>query len=159
MRRYLNQRGLRNGHVTVDASDWYYDSELRKRLAANPAYDVSRFREPYLAHLVNRAEYYDRLAVSAIGRSPRHTLLLHYNLINILFLGDALSRFTANGWRLISAEDAYRDGVFESVPQTVPAGESLVWAIAKQSGKFDAQLRYPGEDDVYEAAKVKAIDG
>jgi hypothetical protein len=29
-------------------------------------------------------------------------------------------------------------------------GESLVWAIAKETGKYDAQLRYPGKDDVYE---------
>ena len=157
LRRYLNQRGLRNGHVTVDASDWFYDAQLRKRLEADPAYDVSRFREPYLAHMVDRADYYDRLAVAAIGRSPRHTLLLHYNLINVLFLGDALRRFTASGWRLVSAQNAYGDPVFQSAPQTVPAGESLIWALAKESGKFESQLRYPGEDDIYESAKVAAI--
>lgn len=32
----------------------------------------------------------------------------------------------------------------------VPAGESLMWALAKESGRFEDRLRYPGEDDVYE---------
>jgi peptidoglycan/xylan/chitin deacetylase (PgdA/CDA1 family) len=157
MRQFLNAHGMRNGHVTIDASDWFYDAELRKRLAADPAYDVSRFRAPYLAHLLDRAKYYDRLARTVLGRSPRHTVLLHYNLINVLFLGDALRMFTEQGWKLVSAEYAYNDAVFKSTPANTPAGESLIWALAKQTGRFDKQLRYPGEDDVYEKPNIPSL--
>ncbi len=150
LRTFLRDRNMRNGHVTIDASDWFYDAELRQRLAADPAYDISRFRAPYLAHLLDRARYYDALARECIGRSPRHTLLLHYNLINVLFLNDALQMFTENGWKLISAKDAYRDPVFTSSPNNVPAGESLIWALANASGRHAKPLRYPGEDDTYE---------
>ena len=154
LRQFLTTHGMRNGHVTIDASDWFYDAELRRRLTADPAYDVSRFRAPYLAHLLDRANYYDRLAKSVLNRSPRHTLLLHYNLINVLFLSDALRMFTEQSWNPISADYAYRDPVFQSVPVNMPAGESLIWALAKQTGHFEKQLRYPGEDDVYEKPNI-----
>ena len=51
---------------------------------------------------------------------------------------------------MIDAEEAFSDEVFTRQPDTVPAGQSLLWALAKESGKFEARLRYPGEDDVYE---------
>jgi len=35
--------------------------------------------------------------------------------------------------------------VFRNQPQIVPAGESLIWALAKEDGAFNERLRYPGE--------------
>ena len=39
----------------------------------------------------------------------------------------------------------------------LPSGQSLVWAAAKASGRYEAQLRYPGEDERYEAPKLDAL--
>ena len=150
LRAFLAKQGYRNGHVTIDASDWYYDQRLRARLASEPGFAVARYREPYLNHLWNRATYYNDLSVKVLGRSIPHTLLVHYNLINTLFLGDVLSMFRTRGWDLNSAEKAYQDAVFLRQPAIAPAGESLLWALAKETGRFDAILRYPGEDDTYE---------
>jgi hypothetical protein len=149
-RAFLKDRGYRNGHVTIDASDWYYDMRLRDCLSKNPGFDATRFRQPYLDHLWDRAQFYDGLSKTVLERSVPHTLLVHYNLLNSLFLADALEMFKQKGWRIGGAATAYRDPVFQRVPQTVPAGESLIWALAKETGKFESQLRYPGEDDVYE---------
>lgn len=150
MRHFLAEHGYRNGHVTIDASDWYYDQRLRERLKAEPGFAVERFREPYLKHLWDRAGYYNRLSTQVLGRSIPHTILVHYNLLNSLFLGDVLTMFRNRGWELRSPVDTYKDPVYLSQPKTAPAGESLVWALAKETGRFDAELRYPGEDDVYE---------
>lgn len=150
MRNVLRAHHYRNGAVTIDASDWFYDRSLRTHLAQDPGFDVNRFREPYLAHLWNRSVFYDELARRAVGRSVRHTLLLHFNLVNVLFLGGVLDMFQARGWDVIGVETAYRDPIFRREPDTVPAGESLIWALAKETGRFDKELRYPGEDDAYE---------
>lgn len=138
------------------SSDWYYDSRLRDRLKADAAFDVPRFRRPYLDHILDRAHYYDGLAKQVLGRSPKHTLLIHYNLINALFLGDAMEHLRRNGWSWISADEAFDDPVFRTQPTTLPAGESLMWVLAKQTGKFE-NLRYPGEDSVYEKAAIYRI--
>ena len=39
----------------------------------------------------------------------------------------------------------------------LPAGESLIWVLAKQSGKYDSMLRYPAEDERYEKEKMDAL--
>jgi peptidoglycan/xylan/chitin deacetylase (PgdA/CDA1 family) len=150
MRAFLNTQGYRNGAVTIDASDWYYDDRLRKCLEERPKFDVNLFREPYLAHLWDRATYYDRLAREVLGRAIPHTILVHYNLLNSYFLSDAMDLFQKRGWQLVDAERAFQDEVFRRQPDTAPAGESLAWALAKETGRYDSVLRDPGEDDVYE---------
>jgi hypothetical protein len=149
-RGFLAQHGYRNGAVTIDASDWYYDQRLRARLDVDRGFNVTLYRRPYLDHIWDRAQFYDQLSRDVLGRSVPHTLLVHYNLLNSLFLSDVLTMFRAKGWGVIDAEDAFSDEVFARQPDTAPAGQSLLWALAKETGKFENRLRYPGEDDVYE---------
>ncbi len=150
MRKFLHEHNYRNGAVTIDASDWYYDQRLRECLTRDASFEVNRFRAPYLAHIWDRACCYDGLARKALGRPIQHTILVHFNLLNTLFLGDLLEMFKTKNWDVVNVETAYRDPVFKREPNNAPAGESLVWALAKETGRFDAELRYPGEDDVYE---------
>jgi peptidoglycan/xylan/chitin deacetylase (PgdA/CDA1 family) len=150
IRAFLAKHEYRNGAVTIDASDWYYNQRLLDRLQTEPRFDVTRYRQPYLDHIANRARFYDQLSRDVLGRSVPHTLLIHYNLLNSLFLGDLLAMFRSKGWDIIGADEAFSDPVFQRQPDTVPAGESLIWALAKETGRFEDRLRYPGEDDVYE---------
>jgi peptidoglycan-N-acetylglucosamine deacetylase len=150
LRSFLARHGYRNGAVTIDASDWYYDQRLRARLASDHAFDVNLYREPYLNHIWDRAQFYDQLSRDVLGRSVSHTVLIHYNLLNSLFLGHLLGMFRSKGWSIIGADEAFSDPVFKRQPDTAPAGESLIWALAKETGRFENRLRYPGEDDVYE---------
>lgn len=157
LRAFLREHGYRNGHVTIDASDWYVDGRLVKRITADPGADLKPYRDFYLSHIWERSLYYDGLARQLLGRGVRHTLLIHYNLLNALFLGDLLGMYKSRGWKLIDDERAFADPVFKRAPKIVPAGESLIWALAKESGKFDKALRYPGEDGVYEKEKMDKL--
>ena len=134
--------------MTIDASDWYYDARYRDWQKTHVGQDPSAFREAYLAHLWTRAQYYDDLSKKVVGRSVAHTLLLHVNSINAAFLGDVIRMFRARGWNVIDAATAFEDPVFALEPDILPAGESLLWALAK--AKCEPDLRYPGEDEVYE---------
>ena len=158
MREFLAEHGYRNGAVTIDASDWYYSSRLSGRLADDPNFDANLYREPYLKHIATRAWYYDGLATELLKRKVRHTVLIHYNLINVLFLSDLLKQFQSMGWRLVDASYAFADPIFARAPKTLPAGESLIWALAKESGRFEKTLRYPGEDDVYEKPLLDVLN-
>ncbi len=149
-RAFMKQKGYKNGYVTIDASDWYIAGRLVERLKKNPKADISGFREFYKKHLFNRATFYDSLAYQLSGRRINHVILLHHNLAAALFLDDLIQHFKTNGWEVINADKAYQDKIYEEVPGNVPAGESLIWALAKQSGKFEKVLRYPAEDGEYE---------
>lgn len=158
MRAFLKARGYRMGYVTIDASDWYVEQRMLARIKGGAkTSDLWGYKDFYFEHIWERASFYDDLARRVTGRQVRHTLLLHDNLLNAFFLGDLLGMFTEKGWKVVDAARAFADPVFDALPQIVPAGESIVWALAKESKKFDALLRYPGEDSVYEKEKMDRL--
>jgi peptidoglycan/xylan/chitin deacetylase (PgdA/CDA1 family) len=156
-RALLKERGYRVGHVTIDASDWYVSQRYVDRLGKQAKASMAPYRDYLVAHLLDRAAFYRQLTLDVLGRDVRHTLLMHFNPLNAFALPDVMSAFEAAGWQWIDASLAFEDPVFRSQPQTIPAGESLVWALAKETGRFEDRLRYPGEDDVYEKPKMDAL--
>jgi peptidoglycan-N-acetylglucosamine deacetylase len=156
-RALLKESGYRVGHVTIDTSDWYVNQRMTDRLAKQPKASIQPYRDYLIAHLLDRAAFYRQLAIDVVGRDIRHTLLIHYTTLNALVLPDVMAAFEKAGWQWIDASLAYQDDVFHSLPKTLPAGESLIWALAKETGRFDARLRYPGEDGVYEESKMNAL--
>ena len=133
-RSFLQGRGYRPAPVSVDASDWAYNQRLVARLKTEPGASLQPFREAYLAHIWDRAQYYDQLSNQVLGRSVQHVLLLHHNLINALFLDDLIQMFRQRGWQLVSARAAFQDPVYAMVPAGLPAGESILWALARAKG-------------------------
>jgi peptidoglycan/xylan/chitin deacetylase (PgdA/CDA1 family) len=156
MRTFLADHGYKNGAVTIDASDWYIDERLRKRFGADSSADTTGYRDYYLQHIRDRSTYYDDISRRALGRSVKHTLIVHHNVLNELYLSDILDQYKRLGWRLIDAEHAYTDPVFNEKPGVLPAGDSLVLALAIQSGKAK-RPRWPTEDGEYEAPNMDRL--
>jgi len=61
---------------------------------------------------------------------------MHFNPLNAVVLPEVMNAFETAGWQWIDASLAFEDAVFRSQPQTLPAGESLVWALAKETRRF-----------------------
>jgi len=146
MRAFLKTHGYANGSVTIDTSDWYIDQRLRAALKANPQKPLDNYRVFYIGHMLDRARFYTGVA-NSVGVAAPHTLLLHYNLLNALFLEDLMKAFEERGgFTWIDASTAFADPLFKTNPDVVPAGESLLYAIAKQKGKLPKDAPYPMED-------------
>jgi peptidoglycan-N-acetylglucosamine deacetylase len=129
-------------------SDWYYSERLRDRLSKDPAADLGPYRDAYLRHVYERAEYYDDLSQKVLHRSVLHVALMHHNLLNAVFLRDVIRMLRNKGWNVIDAKVAFEDPVYRAEPDILPAGESILWALAKQNNV--PGLRYPAEDETYE---------
>ena len=157
MRSFLDTHNYRNGHVTIDASDWAIDQRLTARLKKDPNADIKPYRDFYLEHMWARSYYYHELARRVLNRQVKHTVLIHFNLLNGLFLGDLLDMYKTKGWQLIDAEQAFTDKVFSARPNVVPAGESIVWSLAKEKRKIAKTLRYPAEDAMYEKKRMDQL--
>jgi hypothetical protein len=110
-----------------------------------------------MEHMWARAEYYDTLARRVLGRPVKHTVLVHFNLLNGLFLNDLIAMFKSKGWQPIDAEEAFKDVVFSAKPNVLPAGESIVWSLAKEKGTISKSLRYPAEDGEIENARMDRL--
>lgn len=157
MRNLLYINGYKNGHVSIDASDWYIDQRLTERLKSDPDADLTPYKDFYFQHIKERADYYNSLALEVLGREPDHILLLHHNLLSALFLDDLIQMFKDNGWEIIDAETAFKDPIYSSNPGVLPAGESIIWSLAKETGRYDTLLRYPAEDGEYEKEKMDEL--
>jgi peptidoglycan/xylan/chitin deacetylase (PgdA/CDA1 family) len=157
MRSLLQQHGYRLGRATIDASDWAINARLEARLKQNPQAELTGYREFFLQHIWERSVFYQSLAQRVLQHPVRHTVLLHHSTLNALFLGDLIGMFIEKGWRPVDAQYAYQDPVYDRQPKTLPAGEGLIWALAKETGTFESELRYPAEDDIYENPKMDAL--
>jgi hypothetical protein len=157
MRTFLPEHGYRIGRATIDASDWAINSRLESRVKENPKADLTAYGNFFLQHIWERAQFYEVLTHRALNHPVRHTVLLHHNALNALFLDQLIAMFVAEGWRPIDSDRAFADSAYDLQPRILPAGESLIWALAKQTRQFEKELRYPGEDDVYENPKMDAL--
>ena len=160
IRNILAENNYLNGYVTIDASDWYVNQRLINRIkeVGIEKGEIDRFKNFYLEHIMERANYYEKLSYEMNGRHINHTLLLHHNLSSALFLGDLIKKFKEEGWELMNANKAYEDAIFKKIPEPDFAGESLIWSMAKQSGKYNQSLRYPAEDSRYEKEKMDKLE-
>lgn len=150
MRVAMKNEGYRNGYVTIDASDWYINAQIKKELKKDINADLTPYKEYYIKHILDRANYYDSLTQKLFNRDIKHTLLIHHSLLNALFLDDLLTALEINGWKLIDAKTAYQDKIHLEQPKIEPCGESIVWQCAKQVEEISNTLRYPAEDAQYE---------
>ncbi len=159
IRRILTNNNYLNGYVTIDASDWYINQRLIEKIREKgfEKTEINIFKDFYIQHIIERANYYEKLSFEMNERHINHTLLLHHNLTSALFLGNLIEKFKEEGWEVINADKAFQDKIFEKIPNPNFAGESLIWSMAKQSGKYDHSLRYPAEDSRYEKGKMNKL--
>jgi hypothetical protein len=148
MRAWMSRNGYRAAPVSIDTSDGYYSQRYLALQAAGRSEAVRRLTRAYVRHLLDRAAYYDTLAREVLGRSPAHVLRLHVNAINAATLPAVIEAFRNKGWHFVAARKAFEDPLYRMQPDTLPAGESIVWALARQRGV--EELRHPPEGAVYE---------
>jgi peptidoglycan/xylan/chitin deacetylase (PgdA/CDA1 family) len=162
MRSFLQQQGYRNAYVSLDTSDWRLDDKLFEVLTKDPKADLAPIKKAYLDHLRQRALAYRALSHKLQGRDIAQVMLLHHNLINALWLDDAIAQFKQMGWTIITPEEALRDPVYALIPERAAPGQSLLLSMARSLGlwkfegyKFDGWERLMDDGD-FEIDALKA---
>ncbi len=155
IQKFLKDLGYKNGYVTIDASDWYVSQKLEEALKKNPKTDTRKYRDYYLKHMWDRTVYYDELGKKHWKNPVKHTVLIHHNLLNSLFLDDLIQMYKNKGWKIISSKEAFQDPLFDEIPAVLPHGESILWLLAKKAN--DMSLRYPGEDAEFEKKEMDRL--
>jgi peptidoglycan/xylan/chitin deacetylase (PgdA/CDA1 family) len=134
VRAGLKARGLMNGYVTVDASDWHMEQLAIDAKKAGKAIDMDALRELYVESHVEAAEFYDGLARQTLGRSPAHVLLLHETDLAALFIGDLAAALRRAGWEIVTADQAFADPINTLLPNVPVARGTLTEALAWEKG-------------------------
>lgn len=159
IRAGLQARGLRNGYVTIDGSDWHLESLATRAVAANKPIDMAALRALYIETHVGAAEFNSDLAQRTIGRFPAHVLLLHETDLAALFIPDLVAALRKAGWTIVTADEAYSDPLITAMPDVASAQGTLTEALAWEKG-FPAPRWYvPATPRVIDALFAKRVLG
>ena len=134
VRAALLKRRLVNGYVTVDNYDWYLEQKWAQAKREGRTVDLEALKGAYVDMLLGAIKFYDDLAVRWLKRSPVHTLLLHENDVGALFIDDLIVALRAQGWQIVSPDEAYADPVAAIEPVTLMTRQGHVAALAVEAG-------------------------
>ena len=130
----LKTRGLLVGAVTVDGSDWYLERLTLDAVREGKTIDEDALHDLYIETMVESAEFSDRLMRKTIGRSPAHMMLLHETDLAARYIGDLVEALRNKGWRIVTADAAYRDPIYQVEPNVPTSNGTLSEAMAWEKG-------------------------
>ncbi len=154
VRAGLAARHLRDGYVTVDGLDWNLEAQTVAATRAGKPIDLDALRAFYVETQVQSADFSDALARRTIGRSPMHMLLLHETDLAALYIGDLITALRADGWEVVTADEAYADPVYSHTPETPHANGTLIEQLAWEKGVTGP--RWYDRDDIHVANRLFA---
>ena len=135
LRPALSERGLFNGYVTADNFDWYMDRQLTKATQAGNTVNMDALKTAYVDMLLEAVEFFDDAVVESYGETVPHVLLLHENDLAALFVDDLVVALRAEGWEIISPDEAYAHPIVSIQLNTLEAGFGKVAALAIDAGR------------------------
>ncbi len=130
IRAGLKIRGLKNGYVTADGSDWYLEDLTIKAKNEGKTMDMEALKKLYVSVQMSAVEYHDTLARRTLGRSPAHVILLHETDLAALYIADFVAELRLNGWTIITADEAFADPISNAMPDVPFAYGTLIGSMA-----------------------------
>lgn len=130
MRVWLKNNNYRNGLVSIDDDDYIFSTKVNQAIKLNKTVDYKKVKKLFIEHIMGAVNYYDDLAVKTIGYSPKHVILLHEVDITVMFIDSLVKELRAQGWTIISVEDAYTDKVYLEQPINAYANNGFTAQLA-----------------------------
>lgn len=143
----LDELGYKVGYVTVDNFDWYINSLYVTAMGDGKKVNLENLKRLYVDVLWSCIQFYDEVAVKALGKSPKHVLLLHENDLAALFLPDLIAKIRQEEWQIISPLEAYNEPLLSQYGRQFDFNkQGRVAAIAHMKGVAKELLRHPSEN-------------
>ncbi|WP_230769258.1 polysaccharide deacetylase family protein [Sphingomonas sp. Leaf4] len=135
VRAGLKARGLANGYVTLDGSDWQLEGMTIAAKQAGRAMDMAALRTLYVDMMMQGVETHYANAQKVFGtRQPIHVMLMHETDIAALFIEDFVKALKAKGWTIATADAAYADPLGRVATDPAHANGTLTGQIAQTRG-------------------------
>lgn len=152
-RSFLKNHGFQNAAVTVDSIDWFTTGRMEERLRMDDKAYLEAYRKYYVEAAVKLAEHFQSLAERVGYPDIPHSMLMHHNILNGLFLDDVLTALKEQGWSLINAKEAFEHPIYKLEPKTPTRGRSILSVLAQEQGITDT-----GYPDAYKGWGKKTMD-
>ena len=132
VRKALKKRGLMNGYVTVDASDWHMEDLALAASKAGKVMDWNALRDLFVESYLESANFSDDLARRTLGRAPVQMILLHETDLAAMFVDDLAEALRKDGWQIVTADEAYRDPIAHMEPDVEIADGTRTQMLAAE---------------------------
>jgi peptidoglycan/xylan/chitin deacetylase (PgdA/CDA1 family) len=147
VRAALKERGLRNGYVTIDNYDWHLENLASQACRDGRPIDLHALEKLYVETLLAASNFYERIAADTLGRSPVHVLLLHETDIAAMFVDDLAAALRRDGWEIVPIDEAYRDPIAATEPDSWFLNAGRIAALAHTKGKAPRDLMHERTDE------------
>ena len=134
VRTGLKKRGLMNGYVTVDASDWHMEELALAAARDGKLMDWNAMGELFVESYLQSANFSDDLARRTLGCAPVQMILLHDTDLAAMFVDDLAAALKQDGWTIVSADEAYRDPIANMEPDVDFADGTRTQMLAAERG-------------------------
>jgi peptidoglycan-N-acetylglucosamine deacetylase len=134
VRAALKARGLHNGYATVDGSDWNMETLTVEAVKSGKTIDKRALRDLYVETMVQAADFADRLSQKTWGRQPAQVIVLHETDLAAMFIVDLVRGLRADGWTIVTADEAYGDPISRLAPDVPSANGTLLELAAWEKG-------------------------
>ena len=129
--RGLTEMGYRNGHVSIDNSDFIVERSYVRARQAGDERAVAAITTAYVEHMRTMVRHARQVAQRKLGRDVAHVLLLHVGQLNAEVLDRLLLALEADGAEFVSLETALSDPVYGRADDYIGAkGLSWLYRIA-----------------------------
>ena len=152
-RAFLKSQGFQNAAVTIDSIDWFTTSRMETRLKQDNQAELKSYREYYVTAIVTLAEHFQSLAERIGYPDIPHSMLMHHNILNGLFLDDVLTALKENGWSMVDAKEAFEHPLYRLEPETAALSRSVLSVLAQEQGITDT-----GYPEAYRGWGKKTMD-
>lgn len=136
-RAFLRDNGFQNGAVTFSSIDWYTTSRLESRLNKDPNVNLAPYRKYYVTAILTLARHFQNLAERVGYPDLPHSMLMHHNILNGLFLDDVLTALKSEGWAMVDAKEAFEHPIYKLEQKTPTRGRSIISVLAQEQGLQD----------------------
>lgn len=146
VREWLKLNNYRNGLVSIDNDDYFFSFKINQAKEKGKKIDYEKVKKLFVDHLIGAVNFYDDLAIKTLGRSPKHVILLHEMDATVMFIRPLIEELRKQGWKIISADEAFGDKVYLEKPKNTYAGNGIVAQLAME--KTGERVGYNHFDDL-----------
>lgn len=110
---YLKNNDYTIAHVSIDNREWVYNRDYCEALAEGDTTKADSLGNQYIVHMLERAEYSDKLSREISPNKIEHILLVHMNFINSRYIGRLIDAYRSIGFEFITFEEAIKNPIYQ----------------------------------------------
>jgi hypothetical protein len=132
---FLETRGYKVAHVTVDYADYSFAGAYTRMLRTGKEADAAKVKQAYLDQIAVGFEHAEKASMELYGREIPQILLIHCNELNSLTLRESIARMRSRGYSFISLDEAVKDPAYQRPDTFTGPGGSWLARTATSMGK------------------------